>query len=78
MRHISGQWKNVPTNIGRWKRSRIERIDYQYILWRDFYEDKVKSYNLKTVTFGTVPAPYLATRVLVDIIVIVKIMKVEK
>jgi len=40
---------------------------YQYILWRNSPKEKIKTYKLTTVTYGTASAPYLATRVLVDI-----------
>jgi Pao retrotransposon peptidase len=36
----------------------------QQILWRPSPEDEVQSYSLKTVTYGTASAPYLATRTL--------------
>lgn len=37
---------------------------YQRILWRDVKDESIGNYNLKTVTFGTSCAPFLATRVL--------------
>lgn len=36
----------------------------QSILWRPSPEEEISTYELKTVTYGTKPAPYLATRVL--------------
>ncbi|XP_062713665.1 uncharacterized protein LOC134290523 [Aedes albopictus] len=36
----------------------------QLILFRENPADELKTYRLKTVTYGTAPAPYLATRVL--------------
>nr|XP_044248556.1 uncharacterized protein LOC123002454 [Drosophila takahashii] len=35
---------------------------YQYILWRAFSEDTLRTYQLNTVTYGTADAPFLATR----------------
>lgn len=35
--------------------------DYQRILWRENHNDPIKIYRLNTVTYGTVPASYLAT-----------------
>jgi len=35
--------------------------EYQYILWRESSADIIKSYKLKSVTYGTASAPYLAT-----------------
>ncbi|XP_055855978.1 uncharacterized protein LOC129919155 [Episyrphus balteatus] len=37
---------------------------YQLILWRESPEEPLKVFKLKTVTFGTACAPYLAIRVL--------------
>lgn len=39
----------------------------QRILWKEGVNEPVKTYELKTVTYGTVSAPYLATRVLIQI-----------
>ncbi|XP_062714600.1 uncharacterized protein LOC134291174 [Aedes albopictus] len=36
----------------------------QCILWRSNPQDEINVYELKTVTYGTKPAPYLATRTL--------------
>ncbi|XP_038106215.1 uncharacterized protein LOC119765979 [Culex quinquefasciatus] len=36
----------------------------QQILWRSTPNEDLKTYQLNTVTYGTAPAPYLATRVL--------------
>ncbi|GFR01661.1 integrase catalytic domain-containing protein [Trichonephila clavata] len=36
--------------------------DFLRILWRPSPEEDIVSYRLKTVTYGTKPAPYLATR----------------
>ncbi|XP_029171618.1 uncharacterized protein LOC114940982 [Nylanderia fulva] len=41
-----------------------EEADYQRILWRLSSQASLQSYRLRTVTYGTVPAPYLAIRVL--------------
>lgn len=38
--------------------------DYQKILWRDSPQKTVRKYKLLTVTYGTASAPYLALRVL--------------
>jgi hypothetical protein len=35
--------------------------DYQRILWRKNDNELIKTYRLNTVTYGTVPASYLAT-----------------
>ncbi|GFR15688.1 integrase catalytic domain-containing protein [Trichonephila clavata] len=36
--------------------------DFLRILWRPSFEEDIVSYRLKTITYGTKPAPYLATR----------------
>ncbi|XP_012232189.1 uncharacterized protein [Linepithema humile] len=41
-----------------------EDADYQRILWRPSSQSSIQSYRLRTVTYGTAPAPYLAIRVL--------------
>lgn len=38
--------------------------DYQMIVWRDTPEEELKYYKLRTVTYGTASAPYLATKCL--------------
>ena len=38
--------------------------NYQSILWRSSPEEKLKVYRLRTITYGTTSAPYLATRCL--------------
>lgn len=38
--------------------------NYQRILWRKNPQHPIKEYQLTTVTYGTAPAPYLATRCL--------------
>jgi len=35
--------------------------DYQQILWRENDNEPIKTYRLNTITYGTVPASYLAT-----------------
>ncbi|XP_043064797.1 uncharacterized protein LOC122320695 [Drosophila ficusphila] len=35
---------------------------FQYILWRDFPGDQLRTYQLNTITYGTASAPYLAVR----------------
>ncbi|GFT34656.1 uncharacterized protein TNCV_1535961 [Trichonephila clavipes] len=37
------------------------------ILWKESPEDKVKTFEMKTVTYGTVSAPFLATRTLLQL-----------
>ena len=39
-------------------------VDYQRILWRKGPNDELKSYQLLTVTYGTAPASFLASRCL--------------
>lgn len=39
-------------------------VDYQRILWRPAADTSIKDYQLVTVTYGTTSAPYLALRVL--------------
>ena len=39
-------------------------LEYQRILWRFNQGEPIREYKLKTVTYGTTPAPYLALRVL--------------
>ncbi|XP_063634821.1 uncharacterized protein LOC134805446 [Cydia splendana] len=41
-----------------------EHTDLQRIVWRDTPSEKIESYKLLTVTFGTAAAPYLAVRTL--------------
>lgn len=38
--------------------------NYQTILWRSSPEEQLKAYRLRTITYGTTSAPYLATRCL--------------
>lgn len=40
------------------------QTSFQRILWRQSANDKLKTYELMTVTYGTASAAYLATRVL--------------
>ena len=44
-----------------------EDLMYQKILWRKNPNEPLKSYNLKTVTYGTASAPFLAIRVLAQL-----------
>ncbi|KAF0721510.1 Integrase catalytic domain-containing protein [Aphis craccivora] len=44
-----------------------EDRDYQRILWRDSPEKEIIHYRLNTITYGTAPAAFLATRVLKEI-----------
>ncbi|GFX18755.1 uncharacterized protein TNCV_3019131 [Trichonephila clavipes] len=37
------------------------------ILWKESPEDPVKTFEMKTVTYGTVSAPFLATRTLLQL-----------
>ncbi|KAK9708868.1 hypothetical protein QE152_g26945 [Popillia japonica] len=37
---------------------------FQRILWRENKEEAIKTYELTTVTYGTVPASFLAVRAL--------------
>ena len=41
-----------------------DQQDYQRILWRRKPQDSVSAFRLKTVTYGTASAPWLATRCL--------------
>lgn len=41
-----------------------EHTNLQRIVWRDNPEEKLESFNLMTVTFGTAAAPFLAVRTL--------------
>ncbi|GFU03752.1 integrase catalytic domain-containing protein [Trichonephila clavipes] len=41
-----------------------EQTCLQRILWKKGIEEPIKTYELTTVTYGTVSAPYLATRIL--------------
>ncbi|XP_076660479.1 uncharacterized protein LOC143363835 [Halictus rubicundus] len=43
-------------------------VDYQRILWRSSPSDSVDRYQLLTVTYGTAPAPFLALRVLKQLV----------
>lgn len=40
------------------------QCDFQRILWRDSERDEIQCYRLKTVTYGTASASYLATKAL--------------
>ncbi|XP_049886781.1 uncharacterized protein LOC126381326 [Pectinophora gossypiella] len=44
-----------------------EHTNLQRIVWRDNQNEKLESYNLTTVTFGTAAAPYLAVRTLAQV-----------
>ncbi|XP_076289815.1 uncharacterized protein LOC143213646 [Lasioglossum baleicum] len=39
-------------------------VDYQRIIWRPTPAEPIRHYQLRTVTYGTAPAPYLGLRVL--------------
>jgi hypothetical protein len=39
-----------------------ETAKYQNLLWREEPNERIKVYQLDTVTFGTTPAAYLVTR----------------
>ncbi|GBM55083.1 hypothetical protein AVEN_55968-1 [Araneus ventricosus] len=41
-----------------------DQCNLQYILWKDVEDEKLRVFKLLTVTYGTKSAPYLATRVL--------------
>lgn len=41
-----------------------DQVDLQRILWRNSSNETIKEYRLKTVTYGTANAPYLAIRTL--------------
>lgn len=41
-----------------------KQCDFQRILWRDSERESIKCYRLKTVTYGTASASYLATKAL--------------
>jgi hypothetical protein len=43
--------------------------DYQRILWRDHPNEELKTYRLTTLTYGTKPASFIATRCLVELAV---------
>lgn len=45
-----------------------EDRDYQRILWRQNPNEPIREYRLTTVTYGTSPASYLATRCLKEIV----------
>ncbi|XP_054083397.1 uncharacterized protein LOC128920334 [Zeugodacus cucurbitae] len=46
---------------------REEDQEYQYILWRENPQEKIKEFKLTTVTYGTAAAPFLAVRTLHEI-----------
>ncbi|KAL7306684.1 hypothetical protein TKK_0001357 [Trichogramma kaykai] len=52
--------------IKMFRQIKINPADYtwQRIFWRDSPNEKLRSYELTTVTYGTAPAPYLALRVI--------------
>jgi hypothetical protein len=43
--------------------------DYQRILWRNHPNEELKTYRLTTLTYGTKPANFIATRCLVELAV---------
>jgi hypothetical protein len=43
--------------------------DYQRILWRDLPNEELKTYRLTTLTYGTKPASFIATRCLIELAV---------
>ncbi|GBM94658.1 hypothetical protein AVEN_185627-1 [Araneus ventricosus] len=45
-----------------------QQRDLQRIVWKNGENDTVKTYKLNTVTYGTTSAPYLATRVLPQLV----------
>ena len=45
-------------------RVHLDNVDFSRILFRPQLDRSIQSYQLLTVTYGTVPAPYLAMRVL--------------
>lgn len=49
-----------------------EDQNFQKIIWRDSPTDELQAYKLKTVTYGTTSAPYLATRCLQEISSLIK------
>ncbi|GFQ76872.1 integrase catalytic domain-containing protein [Trichonephila clavata] len=51
--YICDKFKNMPVR--------------EKILWRPSPEEDIVSYRLKTITYGTKPAPYLATRCLLQL-----------
>ncbi|XP_054091719.1 uncharacterized protein LOC128923482 [Zeugodacus cucurbitae] len=46
---------------------REEDQEYQYIIWRENPQEKIKEFKLTTVTYGTVAAPFLAVRTVHEI-----------
>ncbi|GBM55871.1 hypothetical protein AVEN_2569-1 [Araneus ventricosus] len=44
-----------------------QQRDLQRMLWKNNPDDPVKKYKLNTVTYGSLSAPYLATRTLAQI-----------
>lgn len=43
-------------------------LDYQRILWTDKTDNSIQPYQLKTVTYGTASAPFLALRVICQLV----------
>ncbi|GFY58694.1 hypothetical protein TNIN_195241 [Trichonephila inaurata madagascariensis] len=48
------------------------------ILWKESPEDPVKTFEMKTVTYGTVSAPFLATRTLLQLSSLLKCDQCDK
>jgi hypothetical protein len=44
-----------------------DHTDYQRIVWRENTEDPLKTYRLTTLTYGTKPASFIATRCLKEL-----------
>lgn len=55
------------TKMYRQIRVSDEDTNLQLILWREEPQDNIKTFKLKTVTYGTAPAPFLAIRSLQDL-----------
>ncbi|KAL0882691.1 hypothetical protein ABMA27_001114 [Loxostege sticticalis] len=71
LRHTVLRWRNHPialiADVVKMYRQILvadDDVKYQRILWRDEPEEEIKEYELRTVTFGTASAPYLAVRAL--------------
>ncbi|XP_037293581.1 uncharacterized protein LOC119189038 [Manduca sexta] len=71
LRHLVFRWRIYPIVmvadiVKMYRQVRIAEQDakFQRIVWRDNPEDKIKEFELMTVTFGTASAPYLAVRAL--------------
>lgn len=72
LRNIVLRWRQykvclVADLVKMYRQIKVIESDYQRILWRDDPNTEIEDYRITRVTFGTACAPYLASRVLVQL-----------